>query len=97
MLSMFHEPSRTYIDPWTGQLFGEGGVEGSVAAARVQAGKHFGFGAPGVKNAKGGVIMPKLGNETAKYVPGSSATLLASSLTPRDHCIEQNSDEQPGN
>lgn len=56
MLSMFHGPSRAYIDPWTGQLFGEGGVE-----------PHPGF--PAVRNAKGSVIMPKLGNETAKCVP----------------------------
>lgn len=72
MLSMFHEPSRAYIDPWTGQLFGEGGVEGSVAAAKEQAGKHFRFNSSKspseIKNAKGSVIMPKLGNETVKCV-----------------------------
>lgn len=61
MLSMFHEPSKAYIDPWTGQLFGEGGVEPHVAAGGANA-------LPAVKNAKGSVIMPKLGNETAKYV-----------------------------
>ncbi|KAH8103477.1 ERV/ALR sulfhydryl oxidase domain-containing protein [Cristinia sonorae] len=26
-LAFFHAPSRAYIDPWTGEIFGEGGVE----------------------------------------------------------------------
>ncbi|KAJ3528164.1 hypothetical protein NMY22_g9521 [Coprinellus aureogranulatus] len=66
MLSMFHEPSRAYIDPWTGQLFGEGGVEPHGPP------KSF----PAVKNAKGGVIMPKLGNETAKAELGRATWKL---------------------
>jgi hypothetical protein len=56
MLTMLHEPSRAYIDPWTGQFFGDGGVEQSIRFPST------------VKNAKGEVIMPKLGNETAKCV-----------------------------
>jgi len=61
MLGMLHAPSRAYIDPWTGQFFGEGGVE--------QGSRNAGTGSwAAVKGAKGGVIMPKLGNETAKCV-----------------------------
>ncbi|KAL4266104.1 Sulfhydryl oxidase [Pleurotus pulmonarius] len=26
-IALLHPPSRAYIDPWTGELFGEGGVE----------------------------------------------------------------------
>ena len=70
MLSMFHEPSRSYIDPWTGQLFGEGGVEPHVPVGGSAAFRT-------VKNAKGGVIMPKLGNETAKCVSVCPRRLLA--------------------
>jgi FAD-linked sulfhydryl oxidase len=54
-LALLHPPSRAYLDPWTGELFGEGGVEKDVQ--RVPA-----------KGVSGGVIMSKLGNETAKYV-----------------------------
>lgn len=30
MLTLFHPPSRAYLDPITGTLFGEGGVEGEL-------------------------------------------------------------------
>lgn len=44
------------MDPWTGDLFGEGGVEKQLHTlpASVAEGVH------------GGVIMSKLGNATAK-------------------------------
>ena len=63
MLGFFHPPTRTYFDPTSGEIFGDGGVEGSLRqdVARLNAG-----GA-----AAGGVIMPKLGNATAKCVLGS--------------------------
>jgi FAD-linked sulfhydryl oxidase len=54
MLAMLHPPLRAYVDPWTGQLFGEGGVEKSWNRP------------PPEEVAHGGVIMSKLGNETAK-------------------------------
>lgn len=58
-LAFLHAPSRAYIDPWTGDLFGEGGVEEQIHALQ-----------PLVPQsdiaAHGGVIMSKLGNETAK-------------------------------
>ena len=36
-LAMFHPPSRTYLDPITGAVFGEGGVERGVRAVAVAA------------------------------------------------------------
>ncbi|KAF8637557.1 hypothetical protein AX17_002743 [Amanita inopinata Kibby_2008] len=52
MIAFLHPPARSYIDPWTGQLFGEGGVERSF----------------GLEDAvvHGDVIMSRLGNATAK-------------------------------
>jgi FAD-linked sulfhydryl oxidase len=46
--------SRTYMDPWTGDFFGEGGVERYL---HVQ---------PTSDVVRGDVIMTKLGNATAK-------------------------------
>jgi FAD-linked sulfhydryl oxidase len=43
------------MDPWTGELFGEGGVEKDVQSPN-----------PPISGVSGGVIMSKLGNETAK-------------------------------
>ena len=62
MLGFFHPPTRTYLDPTSGEIFGDGGVEGSLRqdVAKLNAG-----GAA----AGGGVIMPKLGNATAKCAP----------------------------
>lgn len=57
---MLHPPSRAYIDPWTGELFGEGGVEKDL---RVPGSK-----GSTPESAHGEVIMTKLGNATAKYV-----------------------------
>ena len=49
-LALLHPPSRTYVDTWTGDFFGEGGFIPPAPAQGVQ----------------GNVIMPKLGNATAK-------------------------------
>ncbi|TEB38050.1 hypothetical protein FA13DRAFT_719092 [Coprinellus micaceus] len=62
--------------PWTGQLFGEGGVE-----PHVPAGGSTAFSP--VKNAKGSVIMPKLGNETAKAELGRATWKLMHTMTLR--------------
>ena len=56
---MLHPPSRAYIDPWTGELFGEGGVEKDLRTSK---------GGNKPESAHGDVIMSKLGNATAKYV-----------------------------
>lgn len=57
-MALLHPPSRAYVEPWTGDFFGEGGVEQDphIYPASAAAGVH------------GEVIMPKLGNATAKYV-----------------------------
>ena len=60
MIALVHPPSRSYIDPWTGQLFGEGGVEKMFySKTETTQGKE-------IKGVEGGVIMGKLGNATAK-------------------------------
>ena len=58
MLTFIHPPSRTYIDPWTGQLFSQGGLEHELHPNPTTR----------TGGIKGGVIMSKLGNETAKYL-----------------------------
>jgi FAD-linked sulfhydryl oxidase len=60
MVALIRSPSRTYLDPWTGQLFGEGGLEGNLRP-KLDPNARIG-------GVEGGVIMSKLGNETAKYV-----------------------------
>ena len=59
-LLMFHEPTRTYFDPLTGNLFEDAGVVHDVDTVTG--------GSTQIKGVNGGVIMPKLGNETAKCV-----------------------------
>ncbi|KAL4062779.1 hypothetical protein V8B97DRAFT_1686193 [Scleroderma yunnanense] len=61
-LASLHPPTRAYFDPWTGDLWGEGGVEKDLRVSYP----HGDSGTTGVVG--GGVIMSKLGNETAKYV-----------------------------
>lgn len=60
MITLIHPSSRTYMDPWSGQLFGEGGVERNLHP-KIDPNAR-------ISGVKGGVIMSKLGNETAKYV-----------------------------
>lgn len=65
---MLHPPSRVYyVDPWTGSIFGEGGVD-SVSSPQGLDRLHKSPGSSDLEVLKGGVIMPKLGNETAKSV-----------------------------
>lgn len=54
-IALMHAPARAYIDPWSGQRFGEGGVEKTLPEDKAHH-----------KGSKGGVIMSKLGNETVK-------------------------------
>lgn len=58
-ITLVHLPSRIHIDPWSGQLFGEGGVEKTI---RTKNGLKSHMGS----SVKGKVIMSKLGNETAR-------------------------------
>ncbi|KAF8963567.1 ERV/ALR sulfhydryl oxidase domain-containing protein [Flammula alnicola] len=76
MIALMHPPSRSYIDPWTGQLFGEGGVE-KMLQSQVCAQP------PVISGVKGGVIMSKLGNETAKAALGRATWKLLHTTTLR--------------
>lgn len=62
MVGFLHPPTRTYMNPWTGEMFGEGGVE------QV-------YQPPTSDVVLGDVIMPKLANETAKYAAAPYLTL----------------------
>ncbi|KAH6910258.1 ERV/ALR sulfhydryl oxidase domain-containing protein [Coprinopsis sp. MPI-PUGE-AT-0042] len=74
MLAMLHPPSRAYIDPWTGQFFGEGGVEKSL---------HTDGSKGPIAGVEGGVIMGKLGNATAKAELGRATWKLMHTMTLR--------------
>ncbi|KIL00880.1 hypothetical protein PAXRUDRAFT_128869, partial [Paxillus rubicundulus Ve08.2h10] len=88
-----HPPSRAYyIDPWTGELFGEGGVENELhilpyphfATDRAPQSTPAAVGdniPPGTP--LGGVIMSKLGNETAKAELGRATWKLLHTMTLR--------------
>ncbi|KAI0712784.1 ERV/ALR sulfhydryl oxidase domain-containing protein [Cerioporus squamosus] len=66
-LALLHPPSRTYVDTWTGDFFGEGGYIPPSPAQGVQ----------------GNVIMPKLGNATAKAELGRATWKLMHTMTLR--------------
>jgi len=72
-LALLHPPSRAYIDPWTGELFREGGVEKDVHPQRPRP----------TTGVSGGVIMSKLGNETAKAALGRATWKLLHTMTLR--------------
>jgi len=72
-VALFHAPSRAYIDPWTGDLFGEGGVEKELHP----------FPASHEGSVHGGVIMSKLGNATAKAELGRASWKLLHTMTLR--------------
>lgn len=63
--------SRSYFDPWTGDFFGEGGVEQHL---RVK---------PTSDVVRGDVIMTKLGNETARAELGRATWKLLHTITLR--------------
>jgi len=72
---LIRSPSRTYLDPWTGQLFGEGGLEGNLHP-KLDPNAQIG-------GVRGGVIMSKLGNETAKAALGRATWKLLHTMTLR--------------
>jgi len=51
---VLHPQSKSYLDPWSGDRFGEGGVEQHLAIKLDD------------EVVRGKPIMQKLGNETAK-------------------------------
>ncbi|KAG8915578.1 hypothetical protein FRC01_003611 [Tulasnella sp. 417] len=68
-LAVIHPPVRAYVDPWTQTVFGEDGVEGRHDLH--------------VAAEKGEVIMPKLGNATAKAELGRATWKLLHTMTLR--------------
>ncbi|KAG6329766.1 hypothetical protein ID866_9323 [Astraeus odoratus] len=75
-LATLHPPTRAHFDPWTGNIWGEGGVEQGLRTSYPygdSAGTQ-GFGQADV--VSGGVIMSKLGNETAKAELGRATWKL---------------------
>ncbi|KAJ4483612.1 ERV/ALR sulfhydryl oxidase domain-containing protein [Lentinula aciculospora] len=80
MLGFFHPPTRSYVDPWTDQLFGEV-RPGSESYLRSQVSKNT-FNVP-INGVEGGVIMEKLGNETAKAALGRATWKLLHTMTLR--------------
>ncbi|KAJ7876082.1 ERV/ALR sulfhydryl oxidase domain-containing protein [Mycena olivaceomarginata] len=75
-VTFFHPPSRAYIDPWSGELFGEGGMEQSLRTSTPHPN-------PPILGADGGVIMPRLGNATAKAELGRATWKLLHTMTLR--------------
>jgi len=78
MLAFVHPPSQMhYFEPWSGQLFGDGGVEKSLP-------RPVGDTTLPISNTvHGNVIMPKLGNETAKADLGRATWKLMHTMTLR--------------
>ncbi|KAF5380636.1 hypothetical protein D9615_004757 [Tricholomella constricta] len=77
MIAFINPSSLSYVDPWTGQLFGEGGVEKSLSGPPNDP------SAPPSHVVHGSVIMPKLGNETAKAALGRATWKLMHTMTLR--------------
>ena len=66
-LLLLHEPTRrTYVDPYTGILFDDGGVQGDYVADEALDGPGLVGKPKEIQGVSGGAIMGKLGNETAK-------------------------------
>jgi len=78
-LALLHPPSREYIDPWTGELF-HGSPSEPNAFHILPVGGEIAGKVPGVE---GGVIMSKLGNETAKAALGRATWKLLHTMTLR--------------
>ncbi|GLB37838.1 putative sulfhydryl oxidase [Lyophyllum shimeji] len=75
--AFIHPPSLSYVDPWTGQMFGDGGVEKSLPRPQTVP------STPPSEVVHGTVIMPKLGNATAKAALGRATWKLMHTMTLR--------------
>ncbi|KAJ6589967.1 ERV/ALR sulfhydryl oxidase domain-containing protein [Mycena vulgaris] len=75
-ITFLHPPSRAYIDPWSGDLLGEDGMEQSLRTSKPKP-------KPPILGANGGVIMPRLGNATAKAALGRATWKLLHTMTLR--------------
>ncbi|KAG7091199.1 hypothetical protein E1B28_010250 [Marasmius oreades] len=83
MVGFIHPPSRSYLDPWTGQLFGEGGVENTLNLNEPPQPPADSSPDLSAATVKGGVIMEKLGNATAKAELGRATWKLLHTMTLR--------------
>ncbi|KZV99409.1 hypothetical protein EXIGLDRAFT_762703 [Exidia glandulosa HHB12029] len=80
-LALFHPPSRTYFDPISGAVFGEGGVERDLAQYAAKPAPTQQEKVP--EERIPGVIMPKLANATAKAELGRATWRLMHTMTLR--------------
>jgi len=71
-VTLLHRPVPSYLDLRTGALFGDGGVEKEFHALPIYSHDR----PPAMHHATGGVIMSKLGNETAKAALGRATWKL---------------------
>ncbi|KAH8115172.1 ERV/ALR sulfhydryl oxidase domain-containing protein [Phellopilus nigrolimitatus] len=78
-LFTFHGPTRAYLDPYSGRVFDSDGVERDIG---FDSASHPESVAP-LQGVHGGVIMSKLGNETAKQALGRAAWKLMHTMTLR--------------
>ncbi|KAF9463570.1 ERV/ALR sulfhydryl oxidase domain-containing protein [Collybia nuda] len=78
MLALVHPPSRTYMEPWSGQLLSGSPKENSTLHPGTKI-----VETPPIGGVKGGVIMSKLGNETAKAALGRATWKLMHTMTLR--------------
>ncbi|KAF9647717.1 hypothetical protein BDM02DRAFT_3097690 [Thelephora ganbajun] len=79
-LGVLHPQSKLYLDPWSGDQFGDGGVEQRLTVK------------PHEEVVKGKPIMQKLGNETAKAELGRATWKLLHTMTlryPEDPSLDE--------
>jgi len=77
--TFLHHSVPPYLDPRTGALFDDGGVEKDFHALPIQVHDP----PPAIPHATGGVIMSKLGNETTKAALGRATWKLLHTMTLR--------------
>ncbi|KAI9511469.1 ERV/ALR sulfhydryl oxidase domain-containing protein [Russula earlei] len=77
--TLLRQPLPTYLDLPSGTLFSHGGVEKEFYALPINTHERPSV----IPHAKGGVIMSKLGNETAKAALGRATWKLLHTMTLR--------------
>ncbi|KAI0028820.1 ERV/ALR sulfhydryl oxidase domain-containing protein [Vararia minispora EC-137] len=85
-IAFLHPRSRSYFDPRTGDLFDDGGVEQEfhiLPVGDVEVNAHLVEGSVPGGGVHGKVVMPKLGNATAKAELGRATWKLLHTMTLR--------------
>ncbi|KZV61944.1 hypothetical protein PENSPDRAFT_746089 [Peniophora sp. CONT] len=84
-IALISTPSRSYLEPWAGDLFANDGVRAGnniiiqpIGDLEANVNLH-----PDVDEVHGGVVMPKLGNATAKAELGRATWKLLHTMTLR--------------